>query len=141
MSEELIKLLGDLAVALSPVLVALVGLLAAFFAKLIKGKVKQQLLAMAMGKLNEMVWTVVKDLEQTLASEFKKAAADGKLTDAENLKELALKKLKSYLSFDELGKLLGLSSNAAESFVSSKVEAAVSDLKDSKAVFSEPASD
>lgn len=138
MPPEMLKLLGEIAVALSPVIVALVGMLAAYLAKMIKGKVDNQLVEKGLLMLNDGVWTVVKEMEQTMASEFKKAAADGKLTDDEKraLKSAALMKLKSFVSLDELARLLGLGKDAGavENLIDSKVEAAVHDLKEAKAL-------
>ena len=68
MNEQLVKVLGDLAVALSPVLVALISALAAFIIKKIKGSVKSDLLQLALVKVTDASFTVVKELEQTMAT-------------------------------------------------------------------------
>lgn len=131
MSEEMVRVLGDIAVALSPIVVAAIGALAAYLAKMINGKVKNDLLRAGIGKVNSMVWVVVKEISQTMAEDFKKASADGKLTleEKRHLKNVAMKKLRKYLSFDELSRLFGMSSANLDDFIGSKVEEAVGEVK------------
>lgn len=133
MRPEIIQLIGDLMVAISPALVALIGFLAVKLAKFIKAKSDNALVEGGLLKLNDAVFTVVKELEQTMASEFAKAAADGVISPEEKamLKAAAMDKLKGYVSFSELSRLFGLSD--PEAFVGAKVEAAVHDLKAIKA--------
>jgi DNA-binding protein Fis len=132
MNAELIKVLGDLAIALSPLVIAAISALAAYFAKLINEKAKNELLKSGLTKLDHLIFTVVMELEQTMVSEFKKVSADGKLSDEDKkaLKDAALNKLKSYFSLDAIMKLFGLANTAiAEDLLSSKIEAAVKSVK------------
>jgi hypothetical protein len=132
MSESLVQVFGDVAVILTPIIGAAITALAGFIAKLIHEKAKNQLVQTALTKLNHAVWTVVLEVEETMAKEFKKAAADGKLTDEEKqkLKDAAADKLKNYLSFGELSRIFGFGgSEKAAEFVASKVEAVINERK------------
>ena len=139
MSEGMVKVLGEVAVALSPVLIALLGIVAQKVAGLISAKTKSELARSLLLRLDHAVFSVVKELQQVVVEEFKKASADGKLTDAEKaqIRQVALDKLKSFVSFTELGKLLSIAD--VEGFVASRVEAAVHDLKRDELLVNPPA--
>ncbi|MEW6778293.1 MAG: hypothetical protein AB1405_18490 [Bdellovibrionota bacterium] len=119
---------------LTPVLVAGLTFLSAWLAKLITAKVKGEYLRGVLVRLDESVFTAVKSVAQTYADALKSAREDGKLDPAERqeAKRRALSALKSYLGakgIGELGKILGLTSDAqVEEFLAGKVEAAVHDL-------------
>lgn len=125
MNEQLVKTLGDVAVVLSPLLIALLGLLAKKLADFIASKTRSEALRAVLVKLDTAVFSVVGELEQTVVEKLKKHSEDGKLTkeEIEDIKAAVLAKLKSYISFDEIGKLLGASD--VEAFVASRVESAV----------------
>ena len=119
---------------LSPVLLAALTWAAAKLAQLIRAKVKSEYLRGALVRLDDAVFTAVKDLQQSVVEEIKAASADGKITDEEKkrIKEKALASVKSHLGtkgLSELATVLGLEGGAIEGFLSSKVEAAVHDLR------------
>ena len=129
MSEQMVKLLGDLAVVLSPLLIAGLSWLSLKVAGLINEKVKSQALQSILIKLDTAIFSVIGDLEQTVVQKLKEASKDGKLSPEEiaDIKATVLAKLKGYVSFDELGKLLGATDVAG--FVASRVESAVGQLR------------
>lgn len=119
---------------LSPVLLAALTWAAAKLAQLIRAKVKSEYLRGALVRLDDAVFTAVKDLQQSVVEEIKAASADGKITEDEKkrIKEKALASVKSHLGtkgLSELATVLGLDGGAIEGFLSSKVEAAVHDLR------------
>lgn len=75
--------------------------------------------------------TAVKAVSQTYADALKSASVDGKLTPSEQqyAMSLALAKMKSYVSFDELGKLLSGGTSAVEALALDQIEAKVRDQK------------
>ena len=79
------------------------------------------------------MFSIVKQLNQTLVSGIKEAAQDGKLTQAEKqqLKMLAVNKLRSFLGVEGLKSLIGIlgNDNVVEDFLESKVESALFDTK------------
>ncbi len=69
-----------------------------------------------------------------MVAEIKAASADGKISEAEKrrIKDAAVANVKSYLGargIRVLAEVLGLSGGALDSFLGSKVEAAVHDLR------------
>ncbi len=119
---------------LSPVLLAALTWVAAKLAQLVRAKVKNEYLRGVLVRLDDVVFTAVKDLQQTVVAEIKLASADGKITDAEKrrVKEQAIANVKSHLGtkgIGELAKVLGLDGGAIDGLLSSKVEAAVHDLR------------
>jgi hypothetical protein len=129
---------------LSPVLLAALTWAAAKLAQLIRAKVKSEYLRGALVRLDDAVFTAVKDLQQSVVEEIKAASADGKITEDEKkrIKEKALASVKSHLGtkgLSELATVLGLDGGAIEGFLSSKVEAAVHDLRRASAVNGAPA--
>lgn len=85
-------------------------------------------------RLDDAVITAVKDLQQTVVAEIKAATTDGKISEAEKqrIKDAAVANVKSYLGtkgIRVLAEVLGLSGGALDSFLGSKVEAAVHDLR------------
>jgi len=119
---------------LSPVLLAALTWAAAKLAQLIRAKVRSEYLRQVLVRLDEAVYTAVKDLQQSVVEEIKAASADGKITDEEKkrIKERALASVRSHLGakgLSEVGTILGLDAGALDGFLSSKVEAAVHDLR------------
>lgn len=131
MSEELIKLSGDLLSILSPLIAAGIAALSGALAKWLLNKSKHQAVNTVLQKLNHAVWIVVLEIEETMAKEFRKDSEDGKITEDEKarLKQLAMLKLKKYVSFPEIIRVFGLGKDEAENFVSSKVESTINELK------------
>jgi hypothetical protein len=119
---------------LSPVLLAALTWAAAKLAQLIRAKVKSEYLRQVLVRLDEAVITAVKAIQQSVVEEIKAASADGKITDEEKrrIKERALASAKSHLGtkgLSEVGTILGLDTGALDGFLSSKVEAAVHDIR------------
>lgn len=111
---------------------------------LIKARVENEYLRGTLSRLNDTVWTVVKDVQQTLVNGIKIANADGRITPEETAKirAAALASLKSYLGVAGLaaiGKVLGLDPAAVDNFLLSKVEAAVHDLRNDGRLFASAA--
>jgi hypothetical protein len=111
--------------------VALFGTLSAFLINLMRTKIKNQFLGNVLTRLAVAVSTAVKASAQTYADALKARNADGVLTPEEQKEafKLAMDKLKSYVSLEEIGKAFGLGTAQAEAFVADQVEAAVRDLK------------
>jgi hypothetical protein len=111
--------------------VALFGALAAFLIKLMQSKIKNQFLGNMLTRLAVAVSTAVKASAQTYADALKARNADGVLTPEEQKEafKLAMDKLKSYVSLEEIGKAFGLGAAQAEQFAADQIEAAVRDLK------------
>lgn len=119
----------------------LLGLVGGVFAwvavklgKLITAKIANEYLKGVLVRLNDTVFTIVKELEQTVVRELKAANDDGKVTpeEREKIKEAALAAVKSHIGMKglaEVGKVLGLSAETVDSFIGAKVEAAVHDLR------------
>jgi len=118
----------------SPVLLAALTWAAAKLAQLIRAKVQNEYLKNALVRLDDAVFTAVKDLQQSVVEEIKAASSDGKITDEEKkqIKDRAIAAVKSHLGtkgLAEAAKILGLEGGALEGLLSSKVEAAVHDLR------------
>ena len=119
---------------LSPVFLAALTWAASKLARLIRTKVQNEDLKGLLLRLDDTALTVVKDLQQNMAKQMKAASADGKLSEAERqqLKDAALAAVKAYLGPKgraEINKILGLQDGPMEGLLSSKIEAAVLDLR------------
>lgn len=119
---------------LSPVLLAALTWAAAKLAQFIRAKVGNEYLKGVLVRLDDAVFTAVKAIQQSVVEEIKLASADGKITDEEKrrIKDKALATVKSHLGtkgLAELAKILGLDGVALDGLLSSKVEAAVHDLR------------
>lgn len=119
---------------LSPVVLAVLTWAAAKLAQLIRAKVQNEYLKGVLVRLDDAVFTAVKDLQQSVVDEIKAASVDGKITEEEKrrIKEKAISAVKSHLGtkgLAEVAKILGLEGGALEGLLSSKVEAAVHDLR------------
>ena len=107
---------------------------AAKLAQLIRAKVQNEYLKGVLVRVDDAVFTAVKDLQQTVVEQIKAASADGKITDDEKkqIKDKALAAVKSHLGtkgLAEAASVLGLGGGALEGLLSSKVESAVHDLR------------
>ena len=126
---------------LSPLLLAALTWAAAKLAQLIRAKVQNEYLKGVLVRVDDAVFTAVKDLQQTVVEQIKAASADGKITDDEKkqIKEKALGAIRSHLGtkgLTEAANVLGLGGGALEGLLSSKVEAAVHDLRRATPVMS-----
>lgn len=132
MQEVIVSSLNGLIVVLQPLVLAGMAALSLALVKWIMAKAKNSAVQMVLLKIENMVFTVVRELEQTMVAKFKDASSDGKITPEEikALKDAALDKLGSYLSFKEIVRILGLSgTDKAQQLIESKIESAVQQLK------------
>jgi len=119
---------------LSPLLLAALTWAAAKLAQLIRAKVQNEYLKGGLVRVDDAVFTAVKDLQQTVVEQIKAASADGKITadEKKQIKDKALAAVKSHLGtkgLAEAASVLGLGGGALEGLLSSKVESAVHDLR------------
>jgi hypothetical protein len=123
---------------LSPVLLAALTWLAAKVAQLIHAKVKNEYLRGVLVRLDDAVLAAVREVHQVTVEELKARSADGKLTPEERarVKQVAIDAVKSHLGkrgIGELAKVLGLEGGAIDKLLATRVEAAVHDLKRTRA--------
>lgn len=119
---------------LSPVLMAALTWVAAKVAQLISAKVKNEWVRGVLARLDDAVLNAVREVEQSVVAEIKAARADGKLTADERarVKAQAIESIRSHLGvkgLGELGRVLGLEDGCLEKLLSTRVEAAVHDLR------------
>lgn len=119
---------------LSPILLAALTWLAAKVAQFINAKVKNEYLRGALVRLDDAVLAAVREVQQVTVEAIKAASADGRLTAEERaqVKTKAIEAVKSHLGMKglaELAKVLGLGGDAVEKMLSTRIEAAVHDLK------------
>jgi len=110
---------------LSPLLLAALTWAAAKLAQLIRAKVQNEYLKGVLVRIDDAVFTAVKDLQQTVVEQIKAASADGKITDDEKkqIKDKALAAVKSHLGTKGLAEaagILGLGGGALEGLLSSR---------------------
>jgi hypothetical protein len=123
---------------LSPVLLAALTWVSAKVAQLISAKVKNEYLRGVLGRLDDAVLAAVREVQQVTVDAIKAASADGKLTPEERarVKQVAIDAVKSHLGakgLAELARILGLEDGAIDKLLSTRVEAAVHDLKVARA--------
>ena len=121
-------------VLLSPVLLAALAWACARLAQFITAHVKNAYLKNALVRLDDAVFSAVKELEQTLVAEVKASSGDGKLSaaDRDRIKRAAMDKVKSYLGMKgiaEIATILGLSPEALDGVIGTRIEAAVHDVR------------
>ena len=119
---------------LSPVLLAALTWVAAKAAQLIHAKVRGEYLRGVLLRLDDAVLAATREVHQVTVEELKAASADGRLTPEERtrVKARAIETVRSHLGargVGELGKVLGLDDSGIEKLLSTRVEAAVHDLK------------
>lgn len=119
--------------ALLPVLVVVVGVVLGLAGKWIAANVKNATVKGILLRLDDVVYTVVKEINQTVVDSAR--LPDGSLAPdaAEKAKAAALAKVKSYLGLEGLkllGKIFGFGAGeSTDSVILSKIEAAVHDVK------------
>ncbi|HLA81138.1 MAG TPA: hypothetical protein VJP78_05820 [Thermoleophilia bacterium] len=91
-------------------------------------------------RLDDAVLASVREVQQVTVDAIKEASADGKLSPDERakVKQAALSSVKSHLGtgtkgLAELAKILGHEDGTIDSLISTRVEAAVHDLKQARA--------
>lgn len=124
--------------ALSPLLLALLGWTAARLGQFIAARVNNEYLRGVLLRLDDAVFAAVRELQQTVVDDLKSASADGRLSQADKarLKQDALLTIRSHLGdrgLAELARVLGLDTGEINKLISTKVEAAVHDLKVARA--------
>ncbi len=122
---------------LSPVLLAGLSWLSVKAAQLISAKVKNEYLKGVMVRLDDAVFAAVREVQQVTVDSLKAASADGQLTPDERakVKQAAIDTIKSHLGakgIAEVANILGLENGAIEKLLSTRVEAAVHDLKSAR---------
>ena len=121
-------------VLFSPILLAALAWASARLAQYITAHVKNTYLKNALVRLDDAVFSAVKELEQTVVAEAKATNSDGKLTaaDRDRIKRAAMDKVKSYLGMKglaEIGTILGLSPEGLDGVLGTRIEAAVHDVR------------
>lgn len=119
---------------LSPILMAALTWVAAKVAQLISAKVKAEWLRGVLVRLDDAVLNAVREVQQVVVNEIKAGRADGRLTAEERaqVKARAIESIRSHLGLRGLGELarvLGLEDGCLEKLLSTRVEAAVHDLR------------
>jgi hypothetical protein len=119
---------------LSPLLIAGLSWLALKATQLITAKVKNEYLRGVLVRLDDAVLVAVREVQQVTVDGLKAASADGQLTPEERakVKETALSTIKSHLGakgLAEVANILGLENGTLDKLLSTRVEAAVHDLK------------
>ena len=118
---------------LSPIIVAAIAWVCVRAAGYIRSHTKNLQVQGILLRLNDAVGTAVGALEQTMVLAAKLAASDGQLTgeDGRNIKAAALAEIKSHLGpegISALKAILGVQADTLDSFLGTRVEAAVLSL-------------
>lgn len=133
--EALIAVLAPHLISLVSGLVGLgVTALTIKLRQLLQAKLGRELGAAAAGRVNDIVQTVVLELDQTVVGAARKAAEDGKITaeEAGRIKGLAVERSKSLLGKigeKEIMRALSMGEQAFGEYLRAKVEAHVSAKK------------
>jgi hypothetical protein len=119
---------------ISPALLLLLGWLGTKLSIWIGSKVKNEQLAGVLIRASDAVLQAVKYVQQVVVSEIKRANEDGVISPEERaaIKAAALGAVKDYLGktgLAELQRVLGLTPDGVERFLSDRIEAAVHDVK------------
>lgn len=133
-SLTLEALMLKLFAALSPLFLSLLGWLAFKASQLINAKVENECLRATLLRLNDAVFTAVREIEQTLVSGCKSESADGKLSfdQQEQARQGALNAVKGHLGergLSEIARVLGIERGGVEPLLSCRIEAAVHALR------------
>ncbi len=119
---------------LSPVLLAGLSWLSVKAAQLISAKVKTEYLKGVLVRLDDAVFAAVREVQQVTVDDLKAASANGQLTPDERakVKQAAIDTIKSHLGakgIAEVANVLGLEDGAVDRLLTTRVEAAVHDIK------------
>jgi len=134
MNDSLWAAAARAADALSPIFLAVLSWLSIQIAAFINTRVKNEKVRAGLQRLDDAVFTAVREVEQVLVVSLKTASADGTLTATERVevKDAALQAVRGYFGSKgwlELGSVLGLSSDELERALAARVEGAVYDLR------------
>lgn len=135
--NELLSIISQIVVAVSPLVLSILTWLCAELARLINAKVKDANTRNILNRLDDSVFMVVRELEQVMVEKLKAANADGKLTDQEvaDIKKAALDNLFKYMGAEvnNLPKMLGLESDTAlREFIKGRIEAGLHAVRNKK---------
>ena len=124
---------------LSPLLLAAVTWVAAKLAQFTAARVRSEYVRGVLVRLDDAVIAVVREVQQVTVDEIKAASSDGKLPAEarERAKRAAITTVKSYIGpkgLAQLTKVLGIEPTQVDQIISTRVEAAVHDLKVSRAL-------
>lgn len=120
--QVLLPIIGVIASALVPILLK-------YLVSWLKAKTDNEKLQGALDQLNDIVYTTVMDLEQTV----RKALSDGKLTDSEKaqIKSLAMSKVQTQLP-KFIADQVKIGVKDLEAYISSKIEMMVGQMNQGK---------
>lgn len=130
-----IPLLAQIVSQLAPLVVTILGALGSWVLLELRKRISNARALDAINRVASLAETVVLDVEQSVISSLRDAAADGAISalDAETAKAVALAKVKSYLGPKgkaEVLKAFGFKDDdELNSFISSHIEAAVARAK------------
>lgn len=119
---------------IAPLGLAALTWLATKVAALIKARVTNEYLRGVLLRLDDAVFAAVREVHQVAVEGIKSANADGRLTPEEKaeMKARAIATIKGHLGLrgiKEVAQVLGLGSGTIDNVLSTRVEAAVHDLK------------
>jgi hypothetical protein len=124
--------LTQVAIAISPVLLAALTLASAYAAKLINAKVRNEYARGALLRLNDAAGTIVHETQQATIDDLKAASEDGRIDESEldEIKSNAIERVRTYLGKNGLRELERVfDRDAIETAIQSKIEAEVLRLK------------
>ena len=128
MKEQLAALGIEVVKALSPVLVALLGLIGVKINQMLQAKIKNVTLEGILSRLNDTALNAVKEVEQTFVSRLQNATPE----DWAKAKQMALDTIKAHMGpkgLAELQGILGLTDPAAiDKYIVTILESRVHDI-------------
>lgn len=127
----------DFIIVLSPIILITLTWLSVEIAKLINAKVKNEKARAVLIRLDDAVFMVVRELEQSTVANLKAANADRKLTDQEivDIKKTAIDNLFKYMGAEifNLSEILGFKADVAlRDFIKGRIEAALHTIRNRK---------
>lgn len=135
MTTSWLEITATIAELMVPILTALLAWVSVRVTAFIKAKVDNQVYQNMLTRLADSVFTLVREAEQTLVAEVKRARADSspggvKLTkeEGDRIKAAVLSKFKHLwgpAGIAELMRILGFSDGTFEDYLSAKIEEAV----------------
>ena len=134
MDDFLLGLIARALSALSPVFLLALSWLSVQLSALITARIKNERIRAVLQRLDDAVFTAVREVEQVLVVSLKTASVDGTLGIVERaeVKAAAAKAVRAYMGtrgWLEVGVTLGLSNDELERMLAARVEAAVYDLR------------
>jgi hypothetical protein len=128
--------LGSLAITavqvLSPVIVALLGLLAKKLVELIDARVKNETIRGILQRLDQVALAVVTEIQQTVVDNLDPNAPKASLLKARDAAVANLKALLGKKGLDDIKRILGFGDQDLERLLTTFIESKVHELKTSK---------